>query len=379
MPWQHFTEPLDGSRSIRFAERHELWEKLAAKLEIPGSYLWVDLEATEVLGASRYRQDLGVWYEGEVQRTGTLARLLFDSLSILQDPLRNYFVEAAAQFSIDEAGLLELFDNGDRVTWYDHSAIWNIYRSVIDSAAALPLVQYRKTQFGDEKKGFNAFDRSSGARYVFAYDALAGKYSAYLPPEGTHKGDLTDPLSAVPPSESATATEIRDFFGTLMYRASEEFTNAQFVESILGRQPAWPGTWTQTNPRLHANYLPDPTVYVFDESFSGIVWNTFCTRERLQYKFLIPSGSSDTYRLRWVELFQPAAGGDPIERDMLYEWDGTSTETPIYTAIPDVAGELTLVELHADTGGTAPTPKKPTNMRATTSLSGKVVVTGRAQ
>ena len=111
--------------------------------------------------------------------------------------------------------------------------------------------------------------------------------------------------------------------GTSTTTLSDELTNAILSADVDAALPAFSGSFLTTGSSSALYSLSSDELTI--------------TKRALQYKFPLPSLTAlgyATYYAQWTERFTPAGGGSPVDTVKSYTWDGSATETPVYTINP---------------------------------------------
>jgi hypothetical protein len=123
----------------------------------------------------------------------------------------------------------------------------------------------------------------------------------------------------------------QNFTGVATTTLSEEYTTALLVSDVEAAIPAFSGAFST---------LGSGTAF-FDITTNELT----ATKRALEYKFELPALVAlgyTTYRLDWVERFTPE-GGSPSDTAKFYNWDGSATETGVYTvSAPSTQGTTSI-------------------------------------
>ncbi len=116
---------------------------------------------------------------------------------------------------------------------------------------------------------------------------------------------------------------------------SIEYTTADLISDVDAAIPAFSGVFSTGSGTAFYDLSTDELT---------------ATKRALEYKFELPALVAlgyTTYRLDWVERFTPE-GGSPTDTAKFYNWDGSATETGVYTvSAPSTQGTTSIVNVVA--------------------------------
>lgn len=109
-----------------------------------------------------------------------------------------------------------------------------------------------------------------------------------------------------------------DFIGTATNTLSNEYTTSDLSDDVSTNLPYFSGPFSDA-------YC---TGAYYDISSDELT----ITKRKMEYKFTLPSLSGySCYKLTWDEVFTPEGGGSTTVTSKSYLWNGTDTETSVYT------------------------------------------------
>jgi hypothetical protein len=153
----------------------------------------------------------------------------------------------------------------------------------------------------------------------------------------TFLADYTGPsFSSVFTNTSLTVTSSDcEYTGSYTETLSDEYTTAQLISDVDAAIPAFSGAFSTGSGTAFFDVTTDELT---------------ATKRALEYKFALPALVAlgyTTYRLDWVERFTPE-GGSPTDTAKFYNWDGSATETGVYTvSAPSTQGTTSIVNVVA--------------------------------
>ena len=112
----------------------------------------------------------------------------------------------------------------------------------------------------------------------------------------------------------------QNFTGVATTTLGNEYTTALLISDVETALPAFSGPFTTS--------VGSPNAF-YDLSTNELT----ATKRALEYKFELPALVAlgyTSYRLDWVERFTPE-GGSPSDTAKFYNWNGSATETGVYT------------------------------------------------
>lgn len=125
--------------------------------------------------------------------------------------------------------------------------------------------------------------------------------------------------------------------GSVVETLSSEYTTAQLDSDVDAAIPAFSGSYSSgTCSGAYYNKTTDELTI---------------SKRGMQYKFTLPDlstwgigGGYYTYSISWVERFTPTGGGSPTDTVKCYQWDGSATETGVYTINPPSTNGTTTIQ-----------------------------------
>lgn len=124
-----------------------------------------------------------------------------------------------------------------------------------------------------------------------------------------------------------------NYYGSATETLSDEWTTADLESEVTAAIPAFSGPFLGGVNCSGAYY---------DKTTDELT----ITKRKMEYKFPLPTLVGYTcYGLSWDEVFTPKGGGSPTITPKNYSWNGSDTETPIYTIdVPASEGVITVTE-----------------------------------
>lgn len=115
---------------------------------------------------------------------------------------------------------------------------------------------------------------------------------------------------------------------------SSEYTTATLSGDVDAAMPSFSGSFTT-----------GASTAFFDQTADELT----ITKRKMEYKFTLPTMTGySCYKLYWVERFTPAGGGAPTDTSRTYLWNGTDSETGVYTInAPSTPGETEILDVEA--------------------------------
>lgn len=149
--------------------------------------------------------------------------------------------------------------------------------------------------------------------------------------------DFTDSYTSTVHSISATGCQpvypATYTYGSADSTLSEEWTTAELETDVTNAIPTFSGSFLGG---------VDCTGAYYDKTTDELT----ITKRKMEYKFPLPSLTGYTcYSLTWDEVFTPKGGGSTTSTSKSYVWNGSDTETPIYTInVPITEGTITVTQ-----------------------------------
>jgi hypothetical protein len=396
MPWTYFTTYLDGSRPIIEDERNELWTQLELKLTGCAARYTVYGGGKAQVIASHFRTDYTAILDS--QSTGSVPGTLEEAIAGIEDLAFTNYATARADALTDEG-----ITAGDLATIiasrWDSYHLWNYYKRLIENltprtAADLPTLTCRSRSASKSKCGFGTFVPSTPPkRYLtksYSGAATVTLNVNTLDEEGNVIAYCQDQAcyTSVTWSGAETYNRTTDCIGggsdTFTVTASGDCGEVCPVENDF--PCGWNGSPSDTETvRTHlpegcapgAIYNTEGSgslVETLSDEFSTSMlsgdvdaamaalawsgWGGTCeaylnisadeltiTKREFQYKFTLPTlGAGLCYQITWVERFTPEGGGSPTDTARTYDWDGSATETPVYSVSAPAVDGTTSIE-----------------------------------
>lgn len=380
MSWAYFTAYLDGTRPILKAERDELADQLALKLVYPCGRFSLHAPTITAIKASNLITSMTA-----ISDAGTpVAGAIYDLITITLAP----------SFS-DLTGSIATALTGEGITLAELTAIiaskadsfrfWNFLKRLIDAlqfadhpisftrravganatkwghlefgTASSPAKRYLRKAFdrrtrlctggtADPETGCAAPDCcTSTETWADEIDAASGALSEFVGyaqsgctvPPGSLQCDfgLTSTTSTEVVYESASGLGCCTAgSGGETQTLLDEHTTAAILARARSNLPAFSSSFAAGTVEAFTDLNPDELTV---------------TKRAVQYKITLPTFLAalgyTTFAMAWNETFTPEGGGSPTILNRLYVWDGSATETPVYTMDdPDAPGTKTLTD-----------------------------------
>lgn len=124
-----------------------------------------------------------------------------------------------------------------------------------------------------------------------------------------------------------------NYYGSATETLSDEWTTSALETDVTNAIPAFSGSFLGG---------VDCTGAYYDKTTDELT----ITKRKMEYKFPLPSLTGYTcYSLTWDEVFTPKGGGSTTSTSKSYVWNGSDTETPIYTIdVPLTEGTITVTQ-----------------------------------
>ncbi|NBW38511.1 MAG: hypothetical protein EBR30_26525 [Cytophagia bacterium] len=115
---------------------------------------------------------------------------------------------------------------------------------------------------------------------------------------------------------------------------STEWTTAELETDVYNAIPAFSGSFSGGVACSGAYY---------DKTSDELT----ITKRKMEYKFVLPTLTGySCYKITWNETFTPEGGGSTTVTAKSYIWNGTDTETPVYTIdVPAAQGTTTVTDV----------------------------------
>lgn len=383
MSWAYFTAYLDGTRPITKAERDELADQLAAKLTFPCGRFGLDATRQTAIRASLLATDLIGVRDG----VSTFAQGLYTAITSTYAVAfgGSSAVLAAQATALAAEGITDTQLAAIRTSAADHFRLWNFYKRFIDAlvptADPLGTVLKRSVSASKTKCGFaewSGYESSppkiyqridfSGTITFREWSGAACSGTCVSLSESIHSGYCTiDRGTCVYGveagskrfkgySDCGTTLVVDDTTGACGFW--EDYPDVDFSSTVsstvrtkTGLACEVTGSYTETISNEFTTAILSTDVDAALPAFSGSFLTTgsssalydlstdelTITKRALQYKLPLPSLAAlgySTYYVQWIERFTPAGGGSPVDTVKSYTWDGSATETPVYTINP---------------------------------------------